>query len=62
MDIYEKEKLVDSQKLFHFCFVEAVKTLAKLKLQGKEWTLVTGKDSKYLVNSILQEIQNTLTS
>ena len=35
-DIYEKEKLVDSQKLLHFFFVEAMKTLAKLELLGKQ--------------------------
>ena len=31
-----KKKLVDSQKLFHFFFVEAMVTLEKLKLLGKE--------------------------
>ena len=31
-----KGKLVDLQKLFHFFFVEALKTLAKLKLLGIE--------------------------
>ena len=35
LDIYQKEKLVDSQKLFHFLFVETMKTLAKLKLMRK---------------------------
>ena len=32
MDIYQKEKLVDSQKLFHFCFVEVMKALARGRL------------------------------
>ena len=36
LDIYQKGKLVDSQKLFHFFFVEAMKTPTKLKLMGKE--------------------------
>ena len=56
----KEAKLVDSQKLFHFLFVEAMKTLAKLKLLEKERALAMGKDSKYSVNSILVEMQNKL--
>ena len=33
---YQKQKLVDSQKLFYFMFVEAMKSLANLKLLGKD--------------------------
>ena len=36
LNIYQKKKLVDSQKIFHFSFVEAMKSLVKLKLLGKE--------------------------
>ena len=35
LNIYENKKLVDSQKLFHFFFMKAIKNLAKLKLQGR---------------------------
>ena len=56
----KEAKLVDSQKLFQFFFVEAMKTLAKLKLLRKERALAMGKDSKYSVNSILVEMKNKL--
>ena len=62
LDIYQKEKLVDLQKLFHFFFVEAKKALAKLKLLGNERSVATGKDSKCLVSLTLLEMQNTSTS
>ena len=51
-----------SKKLSFFFLVEAMKTLAKFNLFRKEWTLAIGKDSKYPVKSILQDMQNTLTS
>ena len=35
LEIYQNGKLVDSQKLFNFFFVEVMKTLEKLKLLGK---------------------------
>ena len=35
-NLSNKKKMVDLQKLLHFFFVEAMKTLAKLKLLGKE--------------------------
>ena len=37
VEYLSKGKLLDLRKLFHFFFVEAMKTLAKLKLLGKEW-------------------------
>ena len=62
LDIYQKEKLINSQKLFCFFFVEAIKTFA-FEVTGKRVkTLAIGKDSRYLVNCILLDMQNTLTS
>ena len=62
LDIYQKEKLVNSQKLFCFFFVEAIKTFA-FEVTGKRVkTLAIRKDSKYLVNCILLDMQNTLRS
>ena len=51
LDIYQKEKLINSQKLFNFFFVEAIKTLAKLKLLGKEATLALGIRSPYTLST-----------
>ena len=47
LDIYQKEKLGNSQKLFHFFFVEAKNILAKLKLLEKEGTLALGIKTPY---------------
>ena len=41
---------------FFFFFVDAMQTLAKLKLLEKVRTLTTEKDTKYLVNFTLQVI------
>ena len=35
LNIYYNKKLVDSQNLFYFFFMKAIKNLAKLKLQGR---------------------------
>ena len=54
-----KGKTGQFKKSFHFFFfffVDAMQTLAKLKLLEKVRTLTTEKDTKYLVNFTLQVI------